>query len=75
MSLTTPAQPAPLRRKTCCTNLRWKGMFIDVEHDPSIPNMRDGLFWCSLTMTCLGPDGRVAAEGDCCDGRRCFERI
>jgi hypothetical protein len=50
-------------------------MYIDAEPDPSIPNTRDGMFWCSLTMTCLGPDGRVAAEGDCCDGRSCFERL
>ena len=57
----------------CCCCLRWKGMFIDVEPDPTIPNTRDGLFWCSHTMTCLGPDGRVADEESCCEGRVCHE--
>lgn len=59
----------------CCCQLRWKGMFIDAEPDPSIPNTRDGFFWCSLTMTCLGPDGRVADEESCCHGRGCFETL
>lgn len=61
--------------KACCGRLRWNGMYVDVEPDPTIPNMRDGLFWCSHTMTCLGPDGRVAAEGNCCEGRGCFEPL
>lgn len=50
-------------------------MFIDAERDPSIPNTRDGFCWCVHTMNCLGPDGRVADEESCCDGRRCFEPV
>ena len=57
----------------CCSKLRWKGMFIDAAPDPSIPNTRDGMYWCIETMTCLGPDRHVADEESCCDGRRCFE--
>ncbi len=73
--------PAPqthrnrLQGKTCCCFLRWKGMFIDAEPDPSIPNTRDGFFWCSHTMTCLGPDSRVADEESCCAGRTCFDPL
>lgn len=48
-------------------------MFIDAAPDPSIPNTRDGMYWCSQTQTCLGPDSRVADEKSCCDGRRCYE--
>jgi hypothetical protein len=59
----------------CCANLRWKGMFVDVEPDPSITNTRDGFCWCSLTMTCLGPDGRVAEEESCCHGRSCHRDL
>ena len=44
--------------RTCCLRLRWKGMFIDVEHDPHVPNPRDGFCWCSLTMTCLDRTAR-----------------
>jgi hypothetical protein len=75
MELRTGMTPVKLGVRTCCCQLRWKGMYIDAEPDPSIPNTRDGMFWCSHTMTCLGPDGRVAAEGDCCEGRSCFERL
>ena len=45
--------------RTSCARLRWKGMFVDVDPDPSVPNPRDGFCWCSLTHTCLGPDGGV----------------
>ena len=45
-------------------------MFVDVEPDPEVPKPRDGFCWCSLTMTCLGPDGRVADEARCGAERR-----
>jgi len=61
--------------RACCSRLRWKGMFIDVEPDPSIPNTRDGFYWCSHTMNCLGPDGRIADEESCCHGRGCHEAL
>lgn len=56
-----------------CRNLRSKGMFIEVEADPTVPSMSDGFVWCVHTMNCLGPDGRVAGEEDCRLGRSCFE--
>lgn len=61
--------------QVCCSRLRWKGMYVDVERDPSIPNPRDGFCWCSLTMTCLGPDGRVSDQESCCNGRSCFDPL
>jgi hypothetical protein len=75
MSLTPQIHSNPSRGKTCCCYLRWKGMFIDAEPDPSIPNTSDGFFWCSHTMNCLGPDGRIADKEACCDGRGCFDPI
>ncbi len=60
------------RRRTCRC-LRWKGMYIDAEPDPLVPNTSDGLFWCMHTQTCLGPDGRVADRARCAEGRGCFE--
>jgi hypothetical protein len=59
----------------CCCFLRWKGMYIDADPDPGIPNTRDGFFWCSHTMNCLGPDGKVADEESCCHGRQCFGHL
>jgi hypothetical protein len=58
-----------------CPNLRWKGMFVQVEHDPSVPPSNSGLFWCVYTQKCLGPDGELAEPGNCsspdrvCHGR------
>jgi hypothetical protein len=63
------------RGRDCCAHLRWKGMFVDAEPDSAVPNTRDGFFWCSLTMTCLGPDSRVADEESCCRGRVCHEEL
>ncbi len=60
--------------EVCCC-LRWKGMFVDVEPDPEVPNPKDGLFWCRHTMNCLGPDGQVATEQVCRSGRACFETL
>jgi hypothetical protein len=50
-----------------------KGMFIDVEPDLSIPSMSDGFVWCTHTMNCLGPDGKVADQETCRPGRSCYE--
>jgi hypothetical protein len=55
-----------------CSSLRWKGQFISVEHDPSVPPTNDGLFWCMHTQTCIGPDGQLAEPGNCKhSGRSC----
>lgn len=56
-----------------CECLRWKGMFIGVEHDPSVPPSNSGHFWCVYTQTCIGPDGQLAEPGDCSSpGRACY---
>jgi len=56
-----------------CLGLRWKGMFIDSPPDPTIPNPHDGFCWCRHTLTCLGPDGKVAEREACQPGRGCYE--
>lgn len=53
------------RREDLCPALRWKAMFIGVEHDPTVPATNDGLFWCMHTQTCIGPDGELAEPGKC----------
>jgi hypothetical protein len=59
--------------RAVCKRLRTKGMFIDAEPEPSVPNMSDGFCWCTHTMNCLGPDGKVATKEICRNGRGCFE--
>ena len=57
-----------------CRRMHSKGMFIDADPDPSIPSMSDGFVWCTHTMNCLGPDGRVADPETCRPGRLCYEQ-
>ena len=60
-------------RNRLCRRLRWKGMFYDVDDNPSLPSMVDGFVWCTHSMNCLGPDGEVADRETCLRGRECFE--
>ena len=60
-------------RREKCRRLRFKGMFVESEPDPTVPGTSDGLFWCTHTMNCLGPDGRTAQPGRCTPDRTCFE--
>jgi len=53
-----------------CHCLRWKGMFISSEKDPTVPPTNDGLFWCLYTQNCLGPDGQLAEPGNCSSSER-----
>jgi hypothetical protein len=68
-----PIGPAPAAGGDLCRGLRWKGMFIDSPPDPTIPNPHDGFCWCRHTLTCLGPDGKVAETAACRPGRSCYE--
>ena len=61
--------------KSVCRRLRNKGMFLDAEPDPAVPNMGDEFCWCTHTMNCLGPDGKVAEVAGCRPGRTCFEPL
>jgi hypothetical protein len=56
-----------------CKRLRSKGMYIESEPDPTVPQTSDGFYWCTHTMNCLGPDGKVAGKERCTPGRGCFE--
>jgi hypothetical protein len=58
-----------------CARLRWKGLYVQVTPDPTVPLSNDQLFWCNQTQTCLGPDGRQVDESSCKAGRTCYERL
>jgi hypothetical protein len=56
-----------------CLNIRWKGMLIDAEGDPTATSLSgDHVCWCLLTQTCLGPDGQVVGEDVCNFARSCY---
>jgi len=62
-------------RTQVCRRLRWKGMFVEAAHDPTVPAANDIYCWCNHTMTCLGPDGKVADRDNCRPGRTCHEQF
>lgn len=58
-----------------CDFLRWKGLYIDAEWDPSVPHSGDRLFWCHKTQNCVGPDGKVADDYECNETRSCYKPL
>ncbi len=58
-----------------CENLRWKGLFVEAEWDPSVQHGNDRLFWCHKTQTCLGPDDKVADDYECNEARTCYQAL
>jgi hypothetical protein len=58
-----------------CRSLRCKEMFIDTGREFDITDTGSGIYWCSHTQTCLGPDGQVAEPEQCKAGRDCYEAL
>jgi len=57
-------------RPGVCSNLHSKSLYVWAEPDESVPRSNEGLFWCALTQTCIGPDGKLAEPGNCCSQER-----
>jgi len=49
-------------------------MFIEFQGEAQAPPSDDQIFWCGLTLHCLGPDGKVAEPKGCTLDRPCYER-
>ena len=58
-----------------CRRLRWKGMFIEVPQEAKGLGGTDQFCWCTHTMNCLGPDGKIADDEKCRPGRMCYEAV
>lgn len=58
-----------------CRCLRAKEMFVDGEQNLDVASFGSGIFWCTHTQNCLGPDGQVADLERCQPGRACFEPL
>ena len=57
-------------RPGVCSNLHSKSLYVWAEPDETVPRSNEGLFWCALTQTCIGPDGKLAEPGNCCSSDR-----
>jgi hypothetical protein len=58
-----------------CRFLTSKEMFYDIGQDASAPQPGSGLFWCSQTQNCLGPDGSGVHAKDCGPNRSCYQEL
>jgi len=58
-----------------CDFLRWKGLYIEAEWDPTIPRGDDKSFWCLQTGNCLGPDGKIIDKYECNPARGCYKPL
>jgi hypothetical protein len=64
-------------RRLCC-HLRWRELAAadpGTGPDSPHPSSEDGFFWCTQSLSPLGPDDRVADEASCRPGRVCFEDV
>jgi hypothetical protein len=61
-------------REGPCRSLRSKEMFYD-NGIPWEERGSSGIYWCSHTHKCLGPDGTVVSNEDCRPDRSCYEPI
>ena len=56
-----------------CRFLRCKEMFIDTGRDFHVSQSGSGIYWCSHTQNCVGPDGQTVTLEDCRWGRSSHE--
>ena len=58
-----------------CSSLRSKQLFYDTEDHDRVDAHHtgevNGPFWCTLTQSLLGPDGKIADVDLCRQGRTC----
>ncbi|MEX2264899.1 MAG: hypothetical protein WD696_23295 [Bryobacteraceae bacterium] len=58
-----------------CDMLRWKGLYVEGEWDPTVPHANDRAFWCHHTYNCLGPDGKPVDDYECNPARGCYKAL
>jgi hypothetical protein len=58
-----------------CEGLRWKGMFIDADDDPTVQLSNSRIYWCVYSQNPVGPDGALVDEDACTSSRKCYKRL
>ncbi len=58
-----------------CGRLRCKEMFIPTGRPFNLRESGSGIYWCSHTQNCLGPDGEICGPDHCQAGRGCHESL
>lgn len=65
----------PPREPGRCASLRWKGLFVETEWDPTVQRSGDRPCWCLHTQICFGPDGNLVNERECTPARSCYKPL
>jgi len=68
-------QTASGSQEDYCQRLRCKEMFVDMGEPFHLKDSGSGIYWCSHTQNCLGPDGQVVHVEECKPGRSCYEAL
>jgi hypothetical protein len=72
----TTDKTSPIAEAAACRFLRSKEMYIHVaEPDWHLSHSHSGIFWCTHTQNCLGPDGQTAEPTTCLTGRTCYQAV
>jgi hypothetical protein len=74
MTMRTPGSN-PKASMDRCRNLRWKGLYLDILHDPETDYSNDSALWCLETNKCVGTDGQVTGHDDCTAARPCYQKL
>jgi hypothetical protein len=67
-------QPLSVIGQDRCSNLCWKGLYIDAVWDPAVPQS-ERIYWCQHSYNCLGPDGKAVDEYECNPSRSCYKSL
>ena len=58
-----------------CLGLRWKGMFIDADDDPTVQLSNSRIYWCVFSQNPVGPDGGALDVDRPTAPRTCYKRV
>jgi hypothetical protein len=75
---TSPLRTSLRTTRRLCCHLRWRELETletDAAPDAPHPSSAEGFFWCTQTLSHVGPDDRIADEASCRPGRVCFEDV
>jgi hypothetical protein len=57
-----------------CRFLACKEMFFKETAGGALPESESGYYWCLLTQTLQGPDGKLVGREECGERRNCHQK-
>ncbi len=69
------AEQTNLTGQARCRFLTCKEMFYKDIVGDGVPHSGSGNFWCSMTQTIQGPDGKLVEPHECNRERTCYQGV